>query len=115
MLACGTSFDIFRDPSPGAGPEVFFVHTSDCFISSGMAIKGSIVPGVHDLSFQTLIRRDDKVVCRDVSPEWFARAVYSFNGECAFPFFHEGAVVVLDDSNEVFYGARRVFICHTDE
>jgi hypothetical protein len=115
LLACGASFDIFHDPCPGTGPEVFSVHTSDCFISSGVAIKGAIVPGVHDFAFQTLVRGNDEVVCRGVLPEWSARAVYSFDGECALSFFHEGVIVVLDDGDEVFYGAEGVFISNADE
>jgi len=51
LLACGASFDVFCDPCPGAGPEVFFVHMSDCFISSGVAIEGAVVPSVHDFVF----------------------------------------------------------------
>ena len=103
LLTCGTSFDVFRDPCPGAGPEVFFIHASDCFVSSGMAVEGSVVPCVHDLAFQSLIRGDDEAVFRGVLPEWSVWAVYSFDGECAFPFFHEGAIVVLDDCDEVFH------------
>jgi len=115
LLAGGASFDVFRDPRSHAGLEVFPVHTSDHFVSSRVAIKGTIMPGVHDFVFQSLVWGNDKAVCCGVSPKWCTQVIHSFDGECAFPFFHEGAVVVLDDSNEVFYGARRVFICHTDE
>jgi hypothetical protein len=102
LLTCGTSFDVFCDPCPGAGPEVFFVHTSDCFISSRMAVEGSIVPCVHDFAFQSLIGGNNEAVFGDVSPEWGVWTVYSFDEECVFPFFHEGAIVVLDDCDEVF-------------
>jgi hypothetical protein len=50
LLACGASFDIFCDPCPGAGPEVLLVHMSDCFISPGVAIEGTVVPGMHDFT-----------------------------------------------------------------
>ena len=105
LLTCGASLDVFCYPCPGARPEVLFVHASDCFISSRVAVEGSIVPCVHDLAFQSLVRGNDEVVFRDVSPEWGVQvwAIHSFDGECAFPFFHEGAVVVLDDCDEVFY------------
>jgi hypothetical protein len=103
LLTCGASFDVFRDPCPGARPEIFFIHVSDCFISSGVAVEGSIMPCVHDLAFQSLIRGNNEAVFGDVSPEWGIRAVYPFDGECVFPFFHEGAIVVLDDCDIVFY------------
>jgi hypothetical protein len=103
LLACGASFDVFCDPGPGARPEVFFIHASDGFISSGVAVEGSIVACVHDLVFQSLIRGNNEAVFGDVSPEWGIRVVYAFDGECLFPFLHEGTVVVLDDCDEVFY------------
>ena len=105
MLACGASFDVFHYPCPGDGPEVFLVHASDCFISSRVAVEGSIVPCVHDLAFQSLIRGNDEAVFGDVSPEWGVRVwtIHSFNGECALPLFHKGAIVILDDDDEVFY------------
>jgi hypothetical protein len=73
------------------------------------------VPGVHDFAFQSLVRGNDEAVCGGVSPKWCARAVYTFDGECVFPFFHEGVVVVLDDGDEVFYGAEGVLISDMDE
>jgi hypothetical protein len=115
LLTGGASLNVFGDPRPGAQPEVFLVYASDCFVSSGVAIKGSIVPCVHDFAFQALIRRDNEVVCGNISPEWCTGAVYSFDGECVFPFFHKRGVVVLDDSDEMFYGAERVFVCNMNE
>jgi hypothetical protein len=115
LLTSGASFDVFRYPCPGARPEVFLVHASDCFISSGVAVEGSIVPRVHNLAFQSLVRGNDEAVFGDVSPEWGVRSVYSFNGECAFPFFHEGAIVVLDDRDKVFYRSGGIFVCDANE
>ena len=39
----------------GAGPEVFFVDASDCFILTGVAIDGAFMPYVHQFAFQSLI------------------------------------------------------------
>jgi hypothetical protein len=105
LLTCGATFDIFRYPCPGAGPEVFFVHASDRFVSSGVTVEGAIVPHVHDLAFQSLVGGNDEAVSGNVSSEWGVQvwAIYPFNGECAFPFLHEGAIVVLDDCDEMFY------------
>jgi hypothetical protein len=47
LLAHCAAFDIFRDPGLSAGPEVFSIDASDCFISSGMTIDGAFVPHVH--------------------------------------------------------------------
>jgi hypothetical protein len=47
LLACRATFDVFRDPCSSTGPEVFPVDSSDCFIVSGMAIDGALVPYVH--------------------------------------------------------------------
>jgi hypothetical protein len=58
LLTGSASFDVFSDPRLGSGPKVFFVDTSDCFISSRMSVQGSFMPCVHDLAFQTLIWRD---------------------------------------------------------
>jgi hypothetical protein len=115
LLTGGASFNVFSDPRPGARPEVFLVYVSDCFVSSRVTVKGAIVPCVHNFAFQALIRGDYEAVCRNISPEWCSRAFYSFDGECVFPFFHEGGVVVLDDSDEMFYGAEGVFVRHTNE
>jgi hypothetical protein len=70
LLTGGTSFDIFGDPHPGTWPEVFLVYMPDCFVSSRVAIKGAIVPCVHNFTFQALVRRDNEVVCSCVSPKW---------------------------------------------
>jgi hypothetical protein len=103
LLTGGAAFDIFCDPRSCAGPEVFFVYASDHFVSSGVTIKGSIMPGVHNLAFQPLIGGDDEAVFGDISPEWCVWAVYVFNGECVFPLFHETAVIVLDNRDKVFH------------
>jgi hypothetical protein len=102
LLASCAAFDVLRDPCPCAGPEVFLVYLSDCFVSSGVSAKWPIVPGVHKFAFQSLIRGNDEAVCFSISPEWGVRVVYSFNGESAFPFFHECVMGVLDDRDSVF-------------
>jgi hypothetical protein len=115
LLAGGTSFDVFSDPCPGAKPEVFLVHASDCFISSWVAVKGAIMPSVHDFAFQALVGGNNEAMRGDVSPKWCTWTIYSFDGKCVLPLFHEGAVVVLNDRDEVFYGATGVFICDADK
>jgi hypothetical protein len=62
-----------------------------------------------------LVRRNDEVVSGGISPKWCVHGVHSFDGECTFPFFHKGMVVILDDGDEVFYGAEGVFIGDVDE
>jgi hypothetical protein len=47
LLTRCTAFDVFHDPSFSAGPEVFSIDASDCFISSGMTVDGALVPHVH--------------------------------------------------------------------
>jgi hypothetical protein len=115
LLTGGASFDVFCDPWPGSRPEVFFVNTPDCFISSGVTVQGSFMPCVHDFALQTLIWWDYESSSWNIAPEWFAWVVYTFNGESAFPFFHEAVVVVLDDGNEVFQRAFGVCVSYTDE
>jgi hypothetical protein len=102
LLAGRAAFDVLSDPCSCAGPEVFLVDLPDCFISSGVSTKWSVMPGVHEFAFQPLVWRDDKAVCFDISPEWGVRIIYSFNGEGAFPFFHECAMGVLGDGNGMF-------------
>jgi hypothetical protein len=102
LLAGCAAFDIFSDPCSCAGPEVFPVDLPDCFVSSGVSTKWSVVPGVHKFAFQPLVWRDDEAVCFNISPEWSVRVIYSFNGEDAFPFFHERVMGVLDDGNSMF-------------
>jgi hypothetical protein len=115
LLTGGTSFDVFGDPCPSAWPEIFLVYASDCFVSSRVAIEGTIVPSVHNFAFQALIGRDNKAVCGSVLPEWCAGVVHLFDGKCAFPLFYEGGVVILDDGDEMFYGAEGIFVCNMDE
>jgi hypothetical protein len=51
LLACCATLDVFHDPGSGTGPEVFFINTPDCFISSGVAVDGSFMPNVHQFAF----------------------------------------------------------------
>ena len=88
LLASGASFDIFRDPCPGAGPEVFFVDTSDCFIASGMAIDGAFMPYVHQFVFQSLIWGYHESASLGIPPEWFTWVVHLFDWVDASPFLH---------------------------
>jgi hypothetical protein len=62
-----------------------------------------------------LVRGDDEAVSGGISPKQCVRSVHSFNGECTFPFFYKGVVVVLDNGDEVFYGAEGVLIGDTNE
>src|SRR5580693_4250877 len=89
LLAGCATFDIFGDPRSRARPEVFSVYLPDGFVSSGVSTEWSVVPGVHEFTFQPLVRRNDETVCLNIPPEWGVWGVYSFNGEGAFPFFHE--------------------------
>jgi hypothetical protein len=102
LLAGRAAFDVLRDPCPCAGPEVFPVYLPDCFVSSGVSTKRSIVPGVHEFTFQSLVWGNDETLCFNISPEWSVRVVHSFNGKDAFPFFHECVMGVLDDRDCVF-------------
>jgi hypothetical protein len=102
LLAGCTAFDILSDPRSCAGPEVFPVYLPDCFVSSGVSTKWSIVPGVHEFTFQPLVWRNDETVCFNILPEWSVWVIYSFDGEGAFPFFHESAMGVLDDDDGMF-------------
>jgi hypothetical protein len=115
LLTGGASFDIFGDPWPGSGPEIFFVDAPDRFISSMMTVQGSLVPRVHDFAFQALIWWNYKSLSWSVSPEWFVWAVHTFDGEGAFPFFHKVMVIILDNGDEVFQWARRVCVSYLDE
>jgi hypothetical protein len=50
LLADCATFDIFGDPCPCAGPEVFVVYLPDCFISFGVSTEWAIVPGMHEFT-----------------------------------------------------------------
>jgi hypothetical protein len=102
LLTGCAAFDVFSDPCPCAGPEVFPVYFPDRLVSSGVSTEWAIVPRVHELAFQALVWGNDESVSLDVSPEWGVWSVYSFNGEGVFPFFHEGVMGVLDGSDGVF-------------
>jgi hypothetical protein len=102
LLACGASFDVFCDPCFGAWPEVFSIDTPGCFVSSGVTVGGSLVPYVHQFTFQSLIWWYNKASAFNVSPEGFIRVVNVFDWVDAFPFFHQRAVVVLNDGDGVF-------------
>jgi hypothetical protein len=88
LLTCCTAFDVFCDPSPSAGPEVFSIDTSNGFVSSGVAVDRSFMPDVHQFLFQTLIWGNYEALSFNVSPEWFVRVVYVFNWVGPFPFVH---------------------------
>jgi hypothetical protein len=96
------AFDVFGDPCPCAGPEVFPVYFPDRFISSGVSTEWAIVPRVHEFAFQPLVWRDDEAVRFNVSPEWGVWGVYSFDGEGTFPFLHESVMGVLDGGDGMF-------------
>ena len=102
LLAGRAAFDVFGDPSSRSGPEVFSVYFSDRFVSSRVSTKWSVVPGVHEFPFQSLIWGNDKAVSFDISPEWGVWSVYSLDGEGVLPFFHESVVSVLDSGDGVF-------------
>jgi hypothetical protein len=102
LLTGCAALDVLSDPCPCAGPEVFFVDLPDCFISSGVSTKWSVVPRVHEFAFQSLVWRDNETMCFDISPEWGVRIIYSFDGEYTFPFFHECAMSILEDGDGVF-------------
>jgi hypothetical protein len=102
LLAYGATFDIFRDPCSSARPKIVLIDASYGFISTGMAVQGTFVPRVHDFAFQSLIWGYYELLAFDVSPEGFVWIVYTFNGESAFPFFHEASVIILDGSDKVF-------------
>ena len=102
LLTGCAAFDIFGDPCSRAGPEVFSVYLSDCFIPSRVSAEWAIVPRVHEFAFQSLVRRDDEAVRFNVSPEWGVWIVHSFDGEGTFPFLHESVMGVLDDGDGMF-------------
>jgi hypothetical protein len=102
LLASCAAFDVLRDPCSCAGPEVFFIYLPDRFVPSGVSAKWPIMPGMHKFVFQSLVRGNDETVCFGISPEWSVWVIYSFNGEDAFPFFHECVMGVLDDRDRVF-------------
>ena len=102
LLAGRASFDVFRDPRSCAGPKVFPIYFPDRLVSSGVSTEWAIVPRVHELAFQALVWGNDESVSLDVSPERGVWVVHSFDGESAFPFFHKGAMSVLDDGDGVF-------------
>jgi hypothetical protein len=101
LLTCGATLDVFCDPCLGAWPEVFFVDAPDCFVPSRMPVDGSFMPYVHQFVLQSLIRWYDEAVTLDVPPEWFIWVVNVFNWINACPFFHQRAVVVLNDGDGV--------------
>jgi hypothetical protein len=96
LLACCTTFDVFRDPCLGARPEVFLVDVLDGFIPSRVAIDGPFVPYIHQFTFQPLIWWNDETLSLDVPSERFVWVVYAFDWVCSFPLFHQGMVMVLD-------------------
>ena len=51
LLTRCAAFDVFRDPGSGAGPKVFSIDASDCFIASGVSVDGSFMPDVHQFTF----------------------------------------------------------------
>jgi hypothetical protein len=115
LLAGCAALDVLSDPCPCAGPEVFPVYLPNCFVSSGVSTKWSVVPGVHEFTFQPLVWRDDETVCFNISPEWGVRGIYSFDGEYAFPFLHESVMGVLDGGDGIFQGSVGVGIKDADE
>jgi hypothetical protein len=102
LLTGCAAFDVFRDPCSRARPEVFSVYFSDRFVSSRVSTEWSVMPGIHEFAFQSLIWGNDKAVSFDISPEWGVWGVYSLNGEGVLPFFHESVVSVLDGGDGVF-------------
>ena len=102
LLTGCAAFDVFGDPCSRARPEVFSVYLSDSFVSSGVSTGWSVVPGIHEFTFQSLIWGNDETVSLDISPERGVWSVYSLDGEGVFPFFHESVVSVLDGGDGVF-------------
>jgi hypothetical protein len=102
LLAGCAAFDVFGDPCSRARPEVFPVYLPDGFVSSGVSTEWSVMPGIHEFTFQPLIWGNDEAVSLDISPEWGVWSVYSLDGEGVFPFFHEGVMSVLDGGDGVF-------------
>jgi hypothetical protein len=69
LLECCTTFDVFCDSCLGTRPEVFLVDALDGFIPSRVAVDGSLMPYVHQFTFQSLIWWNDKASSLDVPPE----------------------------------------------
>jgi hypothetical protein len=102
LLTGCAAFDVFGDPRSRARPEVFSVYFPDSLISPGVSTEWSVMPRIHEFTFQSLIRGNDEAMSFDISPERGMWGVYSFNGEGVFPFFHESVVGVLDGGDGVF-------------
>jgi hypothetical protein len=62
LLADRATFDVFGDPCPCAGPEVFVVYLPNRFVSSRVSTEWAIVPGMHEFALQSLVWRDDEAV-----------------------------------------------------
>jgi hypothetical protein len=101
LLTRCAAFDVFCDPSPSTGPEVFSIDAPNGFILSRVAVNRSFMPYVHQFSFQTLIWGNYELSSFSVSSEWFVWIVYPFNWVCPFPFIHQGMAMVLDDCDHV--------------
>jgi len=59
LLTDGASFDVILYPSACAGPIVFAVNPSDCFVSAQMAGRGSVMPYLHESTFEGVVWWDD--------------------------------------------------------
>ena len=102
LLTGRAAFDVLGDPSSRSGPEVFSVYLPDRFVSSRVSTEWSVVPGIHEFTFQSLIWGNDEAVSLDISPERGVWSVYSLDGEGVFPFFHESVMSILDGGDGVF-------------
>jgi hypothetical protein len=102
LLTGRAAFDVFGDPCSCAGPEVFPVYLPDCFVSSRVSTEWAIMPRVYEFVFQPLVWRDDEAVRLNVLPKWGVWGVYLFDGEGAFPFFHERVMGILDGGDGMF-------------
>jgi hypothetical protein len=47
LLAGRTALDVFCDPSPSAGPEVFLIDALNCFVSPWVSVGRSLMLYVH--------------------------------------------------------------------
>jgi len=52
LLTGSASFDIVLYPGACAGPVIFAVDSSDCFVSAWVAGCWSIMPYLHESSFE---------------------------------------------------------------
>jgi hypothetical protein len=102
LLTGGASFDVFHYSWVCSGPVVFFVDVSYGFISPGVSVDCSVMPYVHQFTFQPLIWGYHKVLPLDVPLEWFVQVVNPLNRVSVLPFFHQHMIMVLDDGYGVF-------------